>query len=214
MNTTNTSANTRKLICIASLAAISTLLMFVEMPLPLMPPFLKLDISSVPIMIGSFMFGPIAGMFIAAIKALIHLLSTQTAGVGEFADFIMTSSFAVTAGLIYKYKRNKQGALLASVASIVVVIVVSSLTNYFILIPFYAMAFMPLDTIISVCQAINPKITDVTGYIIWGVVPFNFIKGLVIAVLTFLLYKRISILMHRFTEKPLTKKETPPAKNE
>ncbi|MEG1926957.1 MAG: ECF transporter S component, partial [Ruthenibacterium sp.] len=90
--------STRKLTAMALFAAISTVLMYIEVPVPLMPPFLKLDISAVPIMIGAFAFGPLEGVVMAFIKALVHLLSTQTMGVGEIADFLITGSFALTAG--------------------------------------------------------------------------------------------------------------------
>ncbi len=192
----------RKLVMVALLAAISTVLMWIEVPIPGLPPFLKLDISSVPVMLGSFMFGPVAGISIALVKSLVHALSTQTAGVGELADFIITSSFALTAGIIYKFNRTKKGALIASVASIGVITVVGALANYFILLPFYAAAYMPMEAIIEMCQAINPNITDVKGYIIFGVVPFNLLKGTVVAVINYLLYKRLSGMIRRYTDAP------------
>ena len=108
--------STRKLIAMSMLAAISTLLMFLEMPIPFMPPFLKLDISAVPIMVGSFLFGPIEGVVMALLKSIIHLLSTQTAGVGELADFLITGSFALTAGLVYRIKEKKMLEQLAGQA--------------------------------------------------------------------------------------------------
>ena len=82
---TRKSTSARKLVTIALFAAIATILMYFEVPLPLMPPFLKLDISAVPIMVGAFALGPIEGVVMALIKALIHLLSTQTAGAGGFS---------------------------------------------------------------------------------------------------------------------------------
>ncbi|HIY11741.1 MAG TPA: ECF transporter S component [Candidatus Anaerofilum excrementigallinarum] len=192
--------STRKLIAMSMLAAISTLLMFLEMPIPFMPPFLKLDISAVPIMVGSFLFGPIEGVVMALLKSLIHLLSTQTAGVGELADFLITGSFALTAGLVYRIKHSRAGALISCVASIAVITIVGALANYFLLLPFYASAYMPYDAIIAACQAINPAITDIKGYILFGVVPFNLLKGTVVAIITFAVYKRLSGVFHRWME--------------
>ncbi|MFV0413065.1 MAG: ECF transporter S component [Oscillospiraceae bacterium] len=191
---------TRKMVIVAIFAAIATVLRFLEFPLPFLPPFLKLDISSVPIMVGSFMFGPLAGVAMAAVKALVCLFATQTAGVGELADFLITGSFALTAGLVYKYHKNRKGALLASVASIATTTVVGAIANYYILLPFYAQTFMPMEAILEACQKVNPNITSISTYILYGVVPFNIIKGTVIALVTFAVYKKLSGWIHRYTE--------------
>ena len=191
--------STRKLTVIALLAAISTLLMYLEVPLPLLPPFLKLDISAVPVMMGSFMFGPVAGITMAGLKSVIHLLSTQTGGVGELADFLITGSFALTAGLVYRYNKSKAGARLAAICSIFVITVVGAVANWFILIPFYKNV-MPLDAIIAACNTVNPAVTNAAGYIWFGVVPFNLIKGTIVCIFTFILYKRLSTAIHRYTE--------------
>lgn len=192
--------NTHKLVTVALFAAISTVLMFIEVPLPLMPPFLKLDISAVPIMVGSFALGPIEGLTMAFIKACVHLLSTQTAGVGEIADFLITGSFALTAGIVYRRHKSKKGARIATIASIFVVTVVASLANYFLLLPFYAKAYnMPLEAVIGMCQAVNPAIDNLFTYIMLGIVPFNLIKGSVVAILTFVVYKRLSHFIHQYT---------------
>ncbi|MEG1549875.1 MAG: ECF transporter S component [Ruthenibacterium sp.] len=196
--TTNT-ISTRRLTVLALLAAISTVLMYFELPIPFMPPFLKLDISAVPVMIGSFMFGPIAGVTIAGLKAVIHLFSTQTGGVGELADFLITGSFALTAGVIYHFYRSKAGARLAAICSIFVITIVGCVANWFILLPFYK-NIMPIDAIIAACNAINPYVTDAAGYIWFGVLPFNLLKGSVVCLLTFVLYKRLSTVIHHYTE--------------
>lgn len=185
----------RKIALMGMLTAVSAGLMFFEMPLPFMPPFLKLDISAVPIFLGSFLFGPIEGVIIALLKSLIHLLSTQTAGVGELADFLITGSFALTGGLVYRLRSTAKGALVACVSSVGVITIVGAVANYFILLPFYAAAYMPYDAIIAACQALNPAITDLKGYILFGVVPFNLIKGTVVAGLTMLLYHRLKSML-------------------
>lgn len=183
----------------ALFSAISCVLMFIEIPIPLMPPFLKLDISAVPIMIGAFAFGPLEGVLMALIKAMVHLLSTQTAGIGELADFIITGSFALTAGIIYAKNKTKKGALMASLASIVSITIMGTIANYFILLPFYATAMnMPLDSILKICQAVNPAISSLETYILLGILPFNMFKGTIIAVVTFIVYKKISKQLHKF----------------
>ena len=197
----NKSKGLRKLVVVAILAAIAVVLMvFLEFPLPFFPPFLKLDISGVPVLIGSFLYGPQAGVAIAAVKALVHLMQTTTAGVGELADFLFSASIALAAGFVYRFNKTKKGALYACLAAVATLAVVGAVVNYYILLPFYAATFMPMDVILAVCAAVNPAITSVAGYIWFAVVPFNLLKGAVLALLTFLLYKRLSVALHKFTD--------------
>lgn len=103
--------NTKKLVYIGLLAAVATALMYLELPLTFlfMPPFLKLDISGVPTLIGTFMFGPAAGIFISLVKDLIHLLSSQTGGVGELSDFLIyTAVFSKRQGFCIGIIRAKK----------------------------------------------------------------------------------------------------------
>ncbi|MBC3516463.1 ECF transporter S component [Neobittarella massiliensis] len=186
----------RTLTYMALFAAISTLLMYIEMPLPFLPPFLKLDISGAPILLAAFLFGPWQAVGITLVKDLVHLLSTQTGGVGELADFLMLASFALLCGYLYRYVHNRKGALISLSVGTVILVAVGALSNWFLLIPFYS-KIMPIEAIVGACQAINKNINSIAAYIWVGVVPFNLIKGVVISLLTFLLYKRLSGLVHR-----------------
>lgn len=181
----------KKIVMMGLLTAISSALMLLDTPLPLLPPFLKLDISAVPIFLSSFLFGPWEAVLISLVKAIINLLTTDSAGVGQLADFLITGSFALTGGFIYKKLSNAKGALISCISSVAVITLVGALANYYILLPFYAKVYMPYDAIIAACQAINPAITDLKGYILFGVVPFNLIKGVLVASLTMILYKRL-----------------------
>ena len=170
-----------------------------------MPPFLKLDISGVPTLIGTFMFGPAAGIFISLVKDLIHLLSSQTGGVGELSDFLIYTAFSLSAGFLYRYHKSKKGALLACLSGTAAVTVVGALTNRFLIIPFYS-KLMPIDAIVSACNAVNPMIDSIDGYILFGAMPFNLIKGLIISALTFMVYKKLSHLMKDSLMVPEEKK--------
>ncbi len=181
----------------AMFAAVATVLMYFEMPLPLLPPFLKLDLSSIPILIGSFILGPASAIAMAAVKAFVHLLSTQTGGVGELADFLMTSAFSFTAAAVYRRNHTKRGAVIGCVAGTCALILMAVLANRFLIIPFYA-KIMPLEAIFAACNAVNSRITGMGGYLLYGVVPFNFIKGAVISLLTFPVYKRLSVQIQKF----------------
>ena len=191
--------NIRKLVLIALLGAVATVLMYFETPLPFMPPFLKLDASGVPVLVASFVLGPIEAVMVALIKALVHLLNTQTGGVGELADFIITGTFALSAGFIYRYFKTKNvnaRVAAATVAGIAAIVFAGILANKFILIPFYS-TMMPIDTIFELCGKVNPLVKDLNSYLLYGVAPFNAIKGAVIAALTLLVYKRIDKAVNR-----------------
>lgn len=192
-----TTVKTRRVTVTAMFAALATILMFFEMPIPFMPPFLKLDPSAVPILIGGFILGPVAGMTMVFIKAFVHFFSSTTGGVGELADFIITSSFVITASIIYRRHHTKMGAILACVGGTVALATVGVLANKFLLLPFYS-TVMPLEAIFKACAAVNPLITDTNTYLIYGVLPFNLIKGIVVSLLTFPVYKRMSTHIKHF----------------
>lgn len=172
-------------------AAISTILMFFEMPLPFMPPFLKVDLSGVPILIMGFMYGPIPAIYVTVIKDIVHMFSSQTGCVGELADIIVLSSFAVVSSLIFRRNRSTKGVALSVLAGAATITVVGSLANKFMLIPFYS-KIMPLQAIIDACSAVNPMINSLNAYVIFGAAPFNLIKGLILSVMTLLLYRKMS----------------------
>lgn len=156
-----------------------------------MPPFLKVDISGVPILIMAFLYGPLPAIYVTLIKDLVHLLSTQTGGVGELADFIILSSFAVVASLIYQKHKNRKGVIIAITAGIATTTVMGVLANKFLLIPFYS-KIMPIDAIFKACSAVNPMVNGLDSYLLFGAAPFNFIKGIILSLLTFMLYKKMS----------------------
>lgn len=180
------------------LAAIATVLMQVlEFPLPFMPPFLKLDFSTLPALIGGFAYGPLAGVIIALIKSLFHLLRTTTGGVGEIADMLATIAIVLTSSLIYKKHKTKKAALIGLACGSVALAIVGGLANYFILIPFFSKVWT-IEQILKICGEINPFIHDKLTYTLYGAVPFNLIKGIIISAITFAVYKKISRLLHLF----------------
>ena len=201
---TQRSAASRRLLLIVTagvLAAISTVLRFLEVPLPLLPTFLKLDFSNVPALIGGLALGPIAGTAILLVKNLIYLPFSQTLGVGEVADFVISLTLVLTAALFYKYKRNRKGAVMGmATGSAVMSFVAGPLMNYFVLIPFYAAVYFgsSVDAIIQLAATANPGIDSLWAYILYAVVPFNVIKCLAVCVVTGLLYKPLSPLLHKY----------------
>lgn len=190
---------TRVITRIAILSAVATVLMALKAPLWFTPPFYKMEISEAAVLIGAFALGPSAGVVIELIKVLLNFLidGTVTAGVGELANFIMGCSFILPAALIYKFNKSIRSAVIGMIAGIISLIVVSSLLNYYLLLPLYGKVFgIPMESLVKMGTEKNPSITDIKTFILLAVVPFNLIKGLLSSVITFLLYKRISPILH------------------
>ena len=184
--------NTRKIVILGLFSAISSVLMYIEMPLPLLPPFLKLDLSGLPILIASFLFGWKEGIAITLIKDLVHLTSTHTGGVGELSDFLIFAVFSIVVSYIYKKSKTKKSAEISLIFGTLSIALMGALTNKLMIIPFYSKV-MPIEAIISACNKINPMIDSINAYIIFGAIPFNLIKGAVISLVTLLVYKKLSI---------------------
>ena len=185
--------STRFLVAAAMLSAVSVVLQYIEISIPIMPSFIKLDLSDLPSLIGAFAMGPLWGVAIAGIKNLIHLLVSQSGGVGELANFLMNAVFVAAAGLIYQYHRTRKGALAGSVIGAVIMALVSVPVNYFIVYPFYT-AFMPMEAIIGAYQVIYPGIQDgnLLQCLLVFNLPFTFVKAMLSVVIVMLIYKRIS----------------------
>ena len=189
----------RTLTAIGMLSAISFVLMLLDFPVPLMPTFIKMDLSDLPALIGGLAFGPIAGMLIALVKNLLHLPMSQTAWVGEASNFILSSFFVVTAAVFYKKKKTKNMAIIGSVVGAVAMALASIISNYFIIYPIYS-NFMPIDQIIAAYQAIMPSVGDGTNPLLECLVifnaPFTFIKGIFSVIITMFIYKPLSPILH------------------
>ena len=182
--------NTRMITMTALLSAIAYVLAFVEFPVPLSPSFARMDLSDLPALIGSFAFGPAAGLLIELIKNGLQLMFTSTGGIGELANFLMGGLYVVTAGLIYKFHKTKKTAALGCVIGSIAMGIVAAVTNYFVLLPLYE-SFMPLDQIIEAFGEFLPFIQSKLDVVLYNAFPFNLIKGLVIGAVTMLVYKRL-----------------------
>ena len=192
--------NVRTMAIVAILSAIAYVLMFMEFSVPLMPGFIKMDLSDLPALIGTFATGPVGGILIALIKNILHLTVTSTAGVGELSNFILNAVFVLPAGLLYKYKRTKASACGGAVLGAVLMAAVSIVSNYFIVYPVYY-NFMPKDTILAAYQAIFPGVDSILQSLILFNMPFTFIKAMISVVITFLIYKRLVPILNVTRQK-------------
>ena len=197
MKNAKSSINIRKLVGTAMLGAVATILMYLEFPIPIMPAFIKMDISELPALIAGFAYGPVSGVAVCLIKNLIKLPSTTTAAVGELFNFVMGALFVGTAALVYKKIKSRKGAAIGSVLGAAVMAIVSVPYNYFIVYPAYVVFYgMPLDAIVGTYQAINPGVDGLLACLLTFNLPFTFFKGLVDALLCFLVYKPLSPILH------------------
>lgn len=179
----------------AMLGALSFVLQLFEFPLPfLIPSFIEFDFSDLPALIASFSMGPVSGVTVALIKNVLHLTMTTTGGVGELANFLLTACFVGTAGIIYHFKKNRAGALIGSLTGALIMSVVSVPVNLLITYPIYY-NFMPEEAILAAYQAIFPFVSSIYTCLWFFNAPFNLFKGLVVTLITFLIYKHISPLI-------------------
>lgn len=193
------STNVRAMVQIAMLAAIAAVLMLVDFPMPFIAPsFYQMDFSEVPVLVGAFAMGPLAGAAIELIKILLNFVmnGTATAGVGELANFLMGCALVVPAGFIYRKSKTKKNAMIGMLVGIVCMAAASCVLNGALLLPAYGKAFgMPTEAFVEMGAAIIPAITNIFTFCLFCVVPFNVIKGIVVSVVTLLLYKHISRLL-------------------
>lgn len=178
----------------AIFAALSTALMFLSFGVPFMPSFLKLDFSEVPALIAAYSLGPVSGVIVCLVKNLINMTATTTGCVGELSNFLLGCMLVVPAGMIYKYKRNRIGALVGALVGSVIMGLGSLLTNYYIVYPVYY-NFLPYEAILGMYQALYPKVNDLWDCLLVFNLPFTVMKGLLCAVITFVIYKPVSIVM-------------------
>lgn len=182
---------------VAILASAATILMLLEVPVIFMPPFLKLDFSDIPAIIGAFALGPLAGCLIVLLKNMLHVSYTQTAGIGEMANFLVGTGFVIPAAFIYSRSKSRKRAVAALVAGTLSMTLVAAAVNYWILIPLYQTALkLPLEAIITMGRTANPLIVDLKTFIVFAIIPFNLLKGIVVSVITLLVYKKMSPILH------------------
>lgn len=189
---------TKNVVLMGMFGALAGVLMIFEIPLPfLAPSFYGLDFSEIPVLVGSFAMGPLAGVVIEVVKILVKLVlkPTSTGFVGEFANLVVGCSLVIPAGIVYRLKKTKKGAVIGMAVGSVLMVVVAVVVNALVMLPFYS-NFMPLDNIIAAGAAINPAVSNVWTFAIVCVGPFNLVKAVTVSLVTSLVYKRISIMIH------------------
>lgn len=189
--------STRKMAMIGMFSAIAMILHLIEFPLPFAPSFYELDFSEIPILIGTFAFGPAAGVMIEFLKILLKLFvkGTSTVFVGDLATFVTGCSFFLPASVIYAFGKNKKSAIAGCIVGTASLTVFGSAFNALYLLPAFSKLYsLPLDTILQMGAEVNPFVNgqSIVSFVIACVAPLNLIKGGVSSIVTLLIYKKLS----------------------
>ncbi len=181
----------------AMLAAIAAVLMFLDFPLPFLPSFYKIDFSELPVILGAFTMGPVAGVIIEAFKILVKFLikGTSTAGIGELANFLVGISYVLPASVFYLVKKTKKQAIFGLIVGSITCIIAGCLLNIYVLLPAYATAFGGMENIIGAGTKVNKNITSLGSFILLATAPLNLIKSAIVSVITVFVYKPLSRFM-------------------
>jgi riboflavin transporter FmnP len=187
--------STRKIAMTAVMAAVATVLMFISFKVPFMPSFISLDFSELPALIAAFTLGPWSGMAVCFVKNLVNLTQSMTGGVGELSNFIIGSAFVVTAGLVYRSRRNFTSAVIGSVLGALAMALLGLFSNYYLVYPIYT-NIMPMEAILGMYKAINPSVDNLWEALLLFNVPFTFFKGMLSVFVTLLTYKKLEPVIH------------------
>lgn len=180
---------------------------FVKFPLSFAFPFwLDIQFSDLPALLGGFALGPIAGCVIIVLKCCLKMPLTSTACVGELADIIVGIAFVLPAALIYRKHKSKKGAITGMAIGTACAVAASVLSNWLVLIPFYAKTLFGdgdyltgLQTIVEMVAVLYNGVTIENFYdyyLLLAVVPFNILRCAICAVLTYFTYKPLSKVLH------------------
>ncbi|EOI91852.1 membrane protein [Enterococcus faecalis EnGen0298] len=196
----------QKMVSIAMLAAIGTVLQFVAFPIMPAFSFLKIDFSDIPILLGMFLYGPLAGVITAFVRSLLHLFLTGLAPqnmVGDFASFLASSIFTLPIFYFFGKKKNiRTNRIAGLVSGVLALTIFMSIANYFVITPIYLQLYG-----VTTQQFLG---TSLASYVAIGIVPFNLIKGLLVSGVFLVLHAKLlpwlSKKQHTIQKKtPLTK---------
>lgn len=187
---------TRDMVKIAILGAIAAILMFFRFPLPFAPPFMDIDISEVPVLIGGFAMGTLPGVLIVLVKLVIKFLTqgSSTGGVGELSNFIISSAFVISTVIVYNRNRTWKNAFLALFIGVVTMSALAVVSNYFFIFPLYGINIQEFGQGFS---STNPLVSGAGSFILFSMVPFNLVKGTLNSIVVLLLYKHIAPILKK-----------------
>lgn len=181
--------STKNLVMIAFLSAIAYVLMLLQLPFKFIG-FLELEFSDIPAIMGGILYGPAVGVVVELIKNLIKAITAPTTGgVGEAANFVICSAFVLPASILFRRMKGKGRAFASFSVATISMVVIGGLVNYFIMVPLYAKVFGGMDAVIGVSSQMIPAIKDLGTIVLFGITPFNIVKGIVLGIVSWYIYK-------------------------
>ncbi|CAD2075729.1 ECF transporter S component [Phocicoccus pinnipedialis] len=182
--------STKNIIIIGILSALSFILMLINVPLPFFPPFLKIDIADIPAYIGFALFGGGVGFLIIILKIVLYAIIAASEPIGPIGNLLASISFLVPIYLIYRNKKTNKSLITGILVGTLVLTVILSLLNYFVLLPLYGMIIDQRDIV----ENLKTLITV-------GIIPFNIVKGLLVGAVIYLVHIKIIPVLRNITEK-------------
>nr|WP_072536519.1 ECF transporter S component [Anaerococcus mediterraneensis] len=178
------------------LAALAYVLMFIQIPIPIAPPFMKIDLADVPALVGGFAMGPWYGVLIQLIKNVLNLTKTTTYGVGELSNFIVGATFVFVSTTIYKSKKTKKTAIFSLICGVIAMTAVATLSNAFVVFPTYGKVMgLDMSAFVGMTSKTNGLVKSYFSLMVLSIAPFNIIKGALASLVTDLVYKRVSPIL-------------------
>lgn len=182
----------RRLVFTALMAALSYLLAeFLKIKIPIMPDFISFDFSDAPALLAALTMGPVSGVFVCLIKNIIGCITSHTACIGELSNFILGAALVVPAGIIAHKSKKFSRAVIGCLTGAAVMAIMGFASNYFLIYPLYSQIGWTTEAIIGMYQKINPNVSTLAECLLIFNVPFTFVKGLIAAIISVLLYKRL-----------------------
>lgn len=174
MHSNMQSSSLLKLIILALMGTISLLLLFLNFPLPFLPPYLKIDFSEVPALIAALIFSPMAGVLVEAIKNILYLVVSGAGDpIGVTANFLAGVMFIVPVAVLYHKYKGVKSIISGLVTGTIIMAIGMSVLNYVFVLPAYAW-FMGWEDMNSAARWTAVSL---------GVLPFNIIKGIIVGML-------------------------------
>lgn len=201
---TSVPTTTAKLTLTAMFGALAAVLMLFDVPIFFTLPFIKLDFSDIPVILGAYMLGPLWGAVIAFIKVALNFVldGTSTVGIGELANLLFALAYVLPAGVIYRFKRTKKGAILSLIAGTLIASVAAVVLDWFVVFPFYisVSSSLTMDKVIGMASGTNPLVNDAFTMMIFSVFPANLLKYTLASVITFFAYTPLRKLINSFSK--------------
>lgn len=201
---TSVPTTTARLTLAAMFGALAAVLMLFELPIFFTLPFIKLDFSDIPVILGAYMLGPLWGAVIAFVKIALNFVlnGTVTVGIGELANLLFTLAYVIPAGIIYRFKRTKKGAVLSLIAGTLIASAAAVILDWFVVFPFYisVSSSLTMDAVIGMASGTNPLVNDAFTMMIFSVFPANLLKYTLASVITFFAYAPLRKLINSLSK--------------